>query len=72
MSPIAQNLKTGPEAIDTAENEFGGENMQTGPDALATVENESVLYVAGFIFGGTEGIGSHFHVSRFQTHFRRC
>jgi hypothetical protein len=26
----------------------------------------------GLIFGETEGVGSHFHVVRSRTHFRRC
>jgi hypothetical protein len=30
-----------------------------------------MLCAPGHVFGGTEGIGSHFHVLRFQTHFRR-
>jgi hypothetical protein len=41
MSPGAQNIKTGPDALGTVENESGCENMKAGPDALSTVENES-------------------------------
>jgi hypothetical protein len=40
-SPGAQNMKTGPDALGTAEKEFGAENIKKGPDALDTVENES-------------------------------
>jgi hypothetical protein len=35
-------MKTGPDALATAENEFGrAQNMKTGPDTLGTVKNES-------------------------------
>jgi hypothetical protein len=40
MSPRAQNTKTGPDALGTAENEFGAQNMKTGFDDLYTTENE--------------------------------
>jgi hypothetical protein len=40
MSPGAQNMKTGPGALGTVENEFGAQNMKTGPDDLSTIENE--------------------------------
>jgi hypothetical protein len=40
MSSGAQNMKTGPDALGTALNEFGAQNMKTGPDALGTAENE--------------------------------
>jgi hypothetical protein len=42
MSPGVQNMKTGPDALGTAENESGRENMKLGPDALGTAENEFV------------------------------
>jgi hypothetical protein len=56
MSSRAQNMKNGPYAIGTAENEFESakhekgtlrhwyrrkRNMKTGPDAPGTTENES-------------------------------
>jgi hypothetical protein len=41
MSPGAQNMKTGPDTLGTAENESGEQNMKTGPKALGTAENES-------------------------------
>jgi hypothetical protein len=41
MSPGAQNMKLGPEALDTAENEPGSQNIKTGPDALGTADNDS-------------------------------
>jgi hypothetical protein len=41
MSPGAQNLKTGPDAHGTTENESGSANMKTSSDALGTAENES-------------------------------
>jgi hypothetical protein len=34
-------MKTGPDALGTAENESGAQNRKTGPDALGTAENES-------------------------------
>jgi hypothetical protein len=34
-------MKTGPDALDVAENESGAQNMKMGADALDTVENES-------------------------------
>jgi hypothetical protein len=48
------------------------QNMKTGPDALGSTENESVLMFCdpGPFFGGTDGVGSHFHVLRALTHFR--
>jgi hypothetical protein len=33
-------MKTGTDALGTAENEFGAQNMKKGPDALGTAENE--------------------------------
>jgi hypothetical protein len=44
MSPGAQNMITGPDAVRTIENESGRaihDNMITGPDAFRTAENES-------------------------------
>jgi hypothetical protein len=38
--PDAQNMKTGPEALCTAENVFGSKNLKTEPDAVGTAENE--------------------------------
>jgi hypothetical protein len=40
MSPGLQNIKTGPDALGTAENGLGAQNMITGADALDTAENE--------------------------------
>jgi hypothetical protein len=37
----AQNMKTGPDALGTAENVSGVQNMKMGPDALGTAENAS-------------------------------
>jgi hypothetical protein len=49
MSMSAQNMKTGPDAVGTAENESGSakhengtaQNLKMGPDALGTVKNGS-------------------------------
>jgi hypothetical protein len=41
MSPVAQNMKTGYDALGTAENESGRAEHENGPDALDTAENES-------------------------------
>jgi hypothetical protein len=41
MSPGAQNTKTEPDTLGTAENESGGAKHENGTDALSTVENES-------------------------------
>jgi hypothetical protein len=30
-----------------------------------------MVFAPGFVFGGTEGVGSRFHLLRSQTHFRR-
>jgi hypothetical protein len=37
----SKNMKTGADALGSAENESGAQNMKTGPDAHGTVENES-------------------------------
>jgi hypothetical protein len=37
----AQNMKMGPDALSTAENEYGSAKHENGPDALGTAENES-------------------------------
>jgi hypothetical protein len=37
----AQNLKIGPEALETVENKSGGQNMKTGTEALGTAETDS-------------------------------
>jgi hypothetical protein len=34
-------MKTGPNALGTAENDSGRENIKTIPDGLGTTENES-------------------------------
>jgi hypothetical protein len=34
-------MKTGPDALSTAENECGDADMIMGPEALGTAENES-------------------------------
>jgi hypothetical protein len=49
MSPGLQNMKTGPDALGTAENEYGSTNMKARPDALRTAENvsESAKYENG-------------------------
>jgi hypothetical protein len=41
MSPEAQNMKKGPDALGTAENEFGSEKLKKGPDTLGTALDES-------------------------------
>jgi hypothetical protein len=41
MSPGAQNMKTEPDALSTAENGSWAQKMKTGHDALGTAENES-------------------------------
>jgi hypothetical protein len=41
MSTGAQNMKTQPDALRTAENESRSTNMKTAPDALRTAENVS-------------------------------
>jgi hypothetical protein len=41
MGPEAQNMKTGPDALGTAENESGSANKKTDPNALGTAETES-------------------------------
>jgi hypothetical protein len=42
MSPGAQNTKTRPDALGSAENESGSVKHEKGPEALGTAENESV------------------------------
>jgi hypothetical protein len=46
------------------------------PDSFSTVSSASgpvfMFCAPGLIIGGTEGVGSHFHVLRSWTHFRRC
>jgi hypothetical protein len=34
-------MKTGPDALGTAENESGREKHETGPDDIGTAKNES-------------------------------
>jgi hypothetical protein len=41
MSQGAQNVKTGPDALGTAENMFGSEKHENEKDTLDTAENES-------------------------------
>jgi hypothetical protein len=41
MSPDAQNMKMGPDALGTAKTITGAQNMKTGPEALDTAENEA-------------------------------
>jgi hypothetical protein len=41
MSPGAQNMKTGPDALGTTEKNPGAQHMKTRPNALRTTENES-------------------------------
>jgi hypothetical protein len=41
MCQGAQNMKTGPDALGTAEIEFGRQNMKMRPHALGTAGNES-------------------------------
>jgi hypothetical protein len=40
MSPGAQNMKTGSDALRTPKTCRGAQNMKTVPDAVGTVENE--------------------------------
>jgi hypothetical protein len=40
MSPGAQNMKSGPDALHTVETYRGTQNMNTEPDAVNTAENE--------------------------------
>jgi hypothetical protein len=46
------------------------------PDSFSAVPSASgsvfKFCALGLIFGGSEGVGSHFHVLRSRTHFRRC
>jgi hypothetical protein len=42
MRPGAQNMKIGPDALGTAENESDNAKKKTGPDALGTAGNDSV------------------------------
>jgi hypothetical protein len=46
------------------------------PESFAALPKASApvfLYCApGLVFGGTNGVGSRFHVLRSRTHFRRC
>jgi hypothetical protein len=39
MCPGAQNMKMGPDAVGTAEND--AQNMKKGPHAFGTAENKS-------------------------------
>jgi hypothetical protein len=45
------------------------------PDSFSAVPSASgpvfMFCAAGLVFGGTEGVGSRFHVLRSRTHFRR-
>jgi hypothetical protein len=45
------------------------------PDSCLAVSRALVpiflFYVSGLIFGGTEGVGSYFHILRSRTHFQR-
>jgi hypothetical protein len=41
MSLGTQNMKTGADALSSAENKSGVQNMKMGPDALETAENMS-------------------------------
>jgi hypothetical protein len=47
----------------------------TRPDSFSAVPRASgptfMFYAPGLVFGGTEGVGSHFHVLRARTRFRR-
>jgi hypothetical protein len=47
----------------------------TRPDSFSTVPSASgsvfMFCASGVVFGGTEGVGSRFHVLRARTHFRR-
>jgi hypothetical protein len=40
MSPGAQNMKTGADALGPPKTSSGAQNMKTGADALDTTENE--------------------------------
>jgi hypothetical protein len=46
------------------------------PDSFLAVPRASapifMFCTAGHVFGGAEGVGSHFHVLHARTHFRRC
>jgi hypothetical protein len=48
----------------------------TRPDSFSTVPRASgpvfMFHAPGIIFGGTECVGSRFHVLRSRDHFRRC
>jgi hypothetical protein len=50
--------------------------MFTLPDPFSVVPRVSspvLMFVApGLVFGETQGVGSHFHVLRYQTRFRWC
>jgi uncharacterized protein YjbJ (UPF0337 family) len=45
MSPGAQNMKTGPDVLGSAENEFGSAKHDNGTRALGTAEK---------VFGGAK------------------
>jgi hypothetical protein len=50
--------------------------MYRSPDFFSQVSRASgpvlMFCVPGLIFGGTEGVGSRFHILRALTHFRQC
>jgi hypothetical protein len=40
MGPKAQNIKIGPDGLDTVKNHTRAQNMKTGSDALGTTKND--------------------------------
>jgi hypothetical protein len=66
-------MKTRPDALSTVENE--SRSAKHLPDTFLVVLRAPILVfmccAPGPILGGTEGVGSTFHVLRFQTLFRR-
>jgi hypothetical protein len=68
MSPRAQNMKTGPDALHTAENESGSAKYENGTRRTRHRRKR----VREHKTCGTESVGSHFHVLLSRTRFRQC
>jgi hypothetical protein len=63
-----------PESFSRVPREWGPFSCSARPDGFSTVPSASrpvfMFYAPGLIFGGTEGVGSRFHVLRSRTRFR--
>jgi hypothetical protein len=57
MSPGAQNIKTGPDSLDTVEND-SAQNMKTGADALDTC---ATLFCALYAAAGGRWVAEEGH-----------